>query len=645
MTKIFIENTPGIMPHLKSHNRGDWRNDSGDSLVSPPNYSGADNLAQAHSDEEQIDSTRDACDCESYSFSPLNDDASSSEAIQRPGISSLIKYNMLPSITYKDKHRGDRHPRHSPWLNCRRRSGDCDSLSGKLFHSASTSSSSSLEEGYLKSLTTDRPSLEVGEQCNSVSSVLFPSMRLLLAVLLCCCYITISISSSNIAVALICMIRCPVHGYIGELEWQSDQEGLVLAAQNAGSLIILVTGFYADRINGKWMVGASLILCLLGNFALPLFAADSFWYAVLGRLAIGASDALASPAVNSLITRWFPHNERAVAVGIITGGRQIGTLFILPTAGYLCTRTDLQGGWPAIFYLSALIAGLVVTFWIPMGADKPSKQHCISNRERLFIESRIACESIGKRTHARKVPWSDLLSSVPLWVAIFSLICHEYPLVIMLQFIPNYMRDVLEFSPTKNGILSALPILFLLISKTASSYLSTWMTANTRWNSTTICKTFNAIASLGLSLSILAVSQCDKEHAHYAISALCLAMAFAGLHSPGVSTALLQLAPAHSGIITGIAYFSVAWFSIGNKILTKWIVQNGLQEEWAKVFYISAFIAALPVPIFTLWGDNKRQFWAGISAKSSMCSTASFCVNSLKQNHNVKPTKSTFYTK
>lgn len=113
---------------------------------------------------------------------------------------------------------------------------------------------------------------EKGQKFSS-RSVLFPSMRLLLAVLLCCCYITISISSSNIAVALICMIKCPLGnmGYQGTLKWHVDQvlleflknikniynfkEGIVLAAQNAGSLLMLITGFYADYINGKWMIG------------------------------------------------------------------------------------------------------------------------------------------------------------------------------------------------------------------------------------------------------------------------------------------------------------------------------------------------------------------------------------------------------
>lgn len=75
------------------------------------------------------------------------------------------------------------------------------------------------------------------------------------------------------------------------------------------------------------------------------------------------------------------------------------------------------------------------------------------------------------------------------------------------------------------------------------------------------------------------------------------------MHTPGVQTALLQLAPPFSGIVTGISFFCVAWFSIANKILTKWIVQHGEPEEWATVFYISSVVAFLPVIIFTLWGS------------------------------------------
>lgn len=58
-----------------------------------------------------------------------------------------------------------------------------------------------------------------------------------------------------------------------------------------------------------------------------------------------------------------------------------------------------------------------------------------------------------------------------------------------------------------------------------------------------------------------------------------------GLHTPGVQTALVQLAPPFSGVITGISFFCVAWFGMCNKLLTKHIVQHGTEDEWAKVYF------------------------------------------------------------
>lgn len=112
-------------------------------------------------------------------------------------------------------------------------------------------------------------------------------------------------------------------------------------------------------------------------------------------------------------------------------------------------------------------------------------KYCDLKKSRYF---RIACESIGKRNAPRIIPWSAIIRSSALWAGIFALVCHEYPLVIMLQFLPNYMRDVLQFAPTKNGIVSALPIACLFISKTLSSTLSTWLNRNTTWGRTTLCK-------------------------------------------------------------------------------------------------------------------------------------------------------------
>ncbi|CAJ0566239.1 unnamed protein product, partial [Mesorhabditis spiculigera] len=476
--------------------------------------------------------------------------------------------------------------------------------------------------------TLTRPPLHKQSSCTrseagdlSEPTALFPSMRLVLAALLCCCYMALSISTSNISVGIICMSSCPLHpGLGGTLDWKASQEGYVLAAQNAGHLLMLLTGMWADRLNGKWMVFASLVLCVSANALLPLASPVSFWLAVACRMAVGAADACLIPAANSLITRWFPQAERAAAIGIISGGRQMGGLFILPAAGWLCTQ-KIAGGWPAIFYLSALVSLLVMFFWLPFGADKPSKQCCISERERLFVESRIACESIGKRTdRSRRVPYRAMLRSKPLWASVLAMVCHEYPLVIMLQFLPNYLRDVLEFQPTENGIISALPMLCLFLSKTFTSSLSSYLIVQREFDKTTVCKVFNGIASAGLSICIGIVPFFKKDHAALAVLSLCAAMFSAGMHTPGVQTALVQLAPPFSGIITGWTYFAVAWFGIGNKILTKRIVQQGSPTEWAIVFQVASVVAALPVVVFTIWGSADRQIWASPSSKLSVAS-------------------------
>lgn len=118
---------------------------------------------------------------------------------------------------------------------------------------------------------------------------------------------------------------------------------------------------------------------------------------------------------------------------------------------------------------------------------------------------------------------------------------------------------------------------------------------------------FNAVASAGLAICISFVPFFNKESAFLAVFCLCGAMIFAGLHTPGVITAMVQIAPAFSGIITGWSFFAVAWFSIGNKILTKYIVQSGSVTEWGMVFRVSALVAALPVIVFTIWGSADRE--------------------------------------
>ncbi|CAJ0589353.1 unnamed protein product, partial [Cylicocyclus nassatus] len=121
-------------------------------------------------------------------------------------------------------------------------------------------------------------------------------------------------------------------------------------------------------------------------------------------------------------------------------------------------------------------------------ADKPSKQTCISDAEVKFIALSNANEDVGKKRTERKVPWLRILGSPAVWASVIAVICHEFPLMTMIMFLPSYLHDVHHYKSTKNGILSALPTASLWLSKLASSYANTWLQRHTIWRRSTICK-------------------------------------------------------------------------------------------------------------------------------------------------------------
>ncbi|KAE9552800.1 hypothetical protein FO519_003987 [Halicephalobus sp. NKZ332] len=466
-----------------------------------------------------------------------------------------------------------------------------------------------------------------------------PSFRFLTAGLLCMCFASVHMMNSNMGMAIVCMVNStefeddfvPRHHRSSndsdfdsfsnmsisseplgapKVNWSPRDQGYIFGAFNAGLLCMLATGLLADKFNAKYMIIASVLTASTANFIIPLLSPRSVYFAVFARFLIGLADALLQPAVNSLLTRWFPANERSYALGVASGGRQIGALLIVPTAGALCSQTEFFGGWPSIFYVSACAGLFFILIYAILGRDKPSKQSCISEAELKFITMANAAENVGKKRNERKVPWNRILRSGPVWAALISVVCHEFPLMTMIMFLPSYLHDVHKYDPAQNGVLSALPTLCLWISKIGSSYLNTWLQARTNWSKSLLAKTLNAVGSVGLGIFLVGATFLDSTRASLAVVFLCLSMLFTGMHTPGCQAALVAIAPAFSGAITGLTFFFVAICGITNPLLTKLIVQTGSQTEWSIVFYISTVIAFIPVIIFSVFGSADVQWWA-----------------------------------
>ncbi|VDO85314.1 unnamed protein product [Heligmosomoides polygyrus] len=464
----------------------------------------------------------------------------------------------------------------------------------------------------------DHPKIFVADEKRRV----FPSTRFLMAIILSLCFISLSVATSNLAQAMVCMVgQTTLSSHPSEksaddvplLPWTSEQQGAIYAAQNIGSLFMLLAGWQADRLNGKWTIAVALTLLILSNSLIPSVATTSPWLVFVFRIITGIGDALLSPSASSMITRWFPPKERPFAVGFVSGGRQIGTLLILPLGGFFCEHST-RFGWPAIFYFSAVVGAVILVAWLSLSADKPSKHFCASVQEVRYIARKIMEERLGKRTDRGNPPWAKLARCLPLYVAVAALVCHEYPLVIMLQLLPKYFSDVLGLSNVVNGVISSLPSVVLFFSKTLSCILASLLTARNCMSEVVLSNLFNFVGSLGLAICVgLTPFLGSSGNTTAAVVVLCLANGFAGMHTPGVQTALVQIAPAYSGIVNGIAFAVAAVFSIMNKMISFYILSSGSSHEWGIVFGISAVVAFLPVVFFTRWGSADIQPWASTS--------------------------------
>jgi hypothetical protein len=105
------------------------------------------------------------------------------------------------------------------------------------------------------------------------------------------------------------------------------------------------------------------------------------------------------------------------------------------------------------------------------------------------------------------------------------------------------------------------------------------------------------------------------------------------------------MAPAYTGIITGIAFGVVAVFGIINKIFSTYIAQDGTLSEWRIVFGTSAVIAILPVFFFTVWGSADRQPWATIHSSQTLSAATVEGIISVEKEKGLPTSPSEFRAK
>lgn len=207
-------------------------------------------------------------------------------------------------------------------------------------------------------------------------------------------------------------------------------------------------------------------------------------------------------------------------------------------------------------------------------------------------------------------PWRSLLTSVPLIALTASRFACLWGQFTVLTGLPTYLAAVLHMPLARSGLVNAAMFGAQSGGMLAGGLLSDRMRRQGRLSTTLIRKLFQtaALTGAGLVLALVPWAGCNQA---LVSCLLVLAMGIYGLASGGATPALVDMAPAHAGILYGISG-TVANASGFLAPLVVGMVTSPTPslENWATVFYLTCGIYLLGAVAFLVFGSAELQPWA-----------------------------------
>ena len=189
------------------------------------------------------------------------------------------------------------------------------------------------------------------------------------------------------------------------------------------------------------------------TFLLVVTRSTEMFYVL--RFALGAAEAGIYPAQLYFLTLWFPQEERARAIGILTLGSAFGNGFSALLCGSLLDMRGIAGlsGWQWIFLVTAMLP-LVVTFltirYLP---NEPAQARFYSAEEKRRVAELLAADGPPSQ-HG-----SSLLGAILNWKVLgFGVL---YAIILgslygVIYWAPTVFNSF-HLSGARNGLIVALP--------------------------------------------------------------------------------------------------------------------------------------------------------------------------------------------
>ncbi|KAL1129047.1 hypothetical protein AAG570_013579 [Ranatra chinensis] len=392
----------------------------------------------------------------------------------------------------------------------------------------------------------------------------------------------------------------------GEFHWSEETQGIILSSFFWGYVITQMPGgLLSEKVGGKIVLGFGILVSSLGTLLTPIAArlGDSIGL-IITRICIGLGQGVIYPSLHVVTAHWIPTEERGLLGCFVFAGVNFGNAVSMSLSGFLLGL--YKGGWPLVFYLYGTCGILWVVAWYFLGYSSPNDHPNLSEKEKKYLNQYN--ESVNMNKVAEPTPWREILKSVPMWGLVIGQIGHDWGLFTVVTDLPKYMKSVMHFSITQNGLLLALPYLLMWAVGLTSGAFSDWLLKRHVITITTSRKIFTTIASVGPSLGILGAtySGCDRIAATIFFI---IGMGFMGFFYPSLKVNALDLSPNYAGTISAFVIGIGAISGIITPYLVGLLTPENTLLQWRLVFWIAvvALVGTNMIYIFT--GSGEVQKW------------------------------------
>ncbi|XP_061339644.1 probable anion transporter 3, chloroplastic [Gastrolobium bilobum] len=346
--------------------------------------------------------------------------------------------------------------------------------------------------------------------------------------------------------------------------WSSSFLGIVQSSFLWGYIFSsVIGGALVDRYGGKRVMAWGVLLWSLATLLTPLAANHSTMSLLAIRAFFGLAEGVALPSMSTLLSRWFPINERASAIGISMAGFHLGNVIGLLLTPIMLSTIGLFGP----FILFSSLGLLWVMTWAYRVTDDPLESNFISRSEIRLIQ---AGKSVSQKKSSKFPPLRLLLSKLPSWAIIFANATNNWGYFVLLSWMPVYFKSVYNVNLKQAAWFSAVPWATMAISGYLAGAASDFL-INEGYPTTLVRKFMQTIGFIGPAVTLLCLNYANTPT--IAATLLTAALSLSSFSQAGFMLNIQDIAPQYAGILHGISNSAGTLAAIISTIGTGYFVQ------------------------------------------------------------------------